>query len=65
MIDRLWNNTNKSDHIVRVKVPTLVVSEILTNILGRSRHFILKEVAFGVSVSRALKEFEIIHANTA
>ena len=65
VIDRLWNNTNKSDHIVRVKVPTLVDSEIPTNILGRSRHLILKEVAFGISASRALKEFEIIHANTA
>ncbi|MEM1582671.1 MAG: glycosyltransferase family 4 protein [Candidatus Bathyarchaeia archaeon] len=65
VIDRLWNNTNKSDHIVRVKVPTLVDSKILTNILGRSRHLILKEVAFGISVSRALKEFELIHANTA
>ncbi|MEM3863867.1 MAG: glycosyltransferase family 4 protein [Metallosphaera sp.] len=65
VIDRLWNNTNKSDHTVRVKVPTLVDSKILTNILGRSRHFILKEVVFGISVSRALKEFELIHANTA
>ncbi|MEM1510271.1 MAG: glycosyltransferase family 4 protein [Thermofilaceae archaeon] len=65
VIDRLWNNTNKSDHIVRVKVPTLVDSKILTNILGRSRHSILKEVVFGISISRALKEFEIIHANTA
>ncbi|MEM3806063.1 MAG: glycosyltransferase family 4 protein [Desulfurococcus sp.] len=65
VIDRLWNNTNKSDKVIRVKVPTTVDSEILTNILGRSRHLILKEIVFGFYTSSALREFDIIHANTA
>ncbi|MEM1697944.1 MAG: glycosyltransferase family 4 protein [Thermofilaceae archaeon] len=65
VIDRLWNNTNRNGCIIRVKVPKLLDSKILTNILGRYKHSILKEVAFGISASRALEGFEIVHANTA
>ncbi|MEM0240946.1 MAG: glycosyltransferase family 4 protein [Candidatus Nezhaarchaeales archaeon] len=65
VIDRLWSNIDKNNYIVRVKVPTLVDSEILTSILGRSKHLILKEVVFGIYASKVLREFDIIHANTA
>ncbi|MEM3907928.1 MAG: glycosyltransferase family 4 protein [Nitrososphaerota archaeon] len=65
VIDRLWSNIDKNNYIVRVKVPTLVDFEILTRLLGPSKHPILKEVVFGIYSSRVLREFDIIHANTA
>ncbi|MEM0241194.1 MAG: glycosyltransferase family 4 protein [Candidatus Nezhaarchaeales archaeon] len=65
VIDRLWENMNENNYIVRVKVPTLVDSRTFTSILGRSRHLVLKEVVFGIYASKVLREFDIIHANTA
>ncbi|MEM4847437.1 MAG: glycosyltransferase family 4 protein [Thermosphaera sp.] len=65
VVDRLWSNINKNNYIVRVKVPTLVDSEILTSTLGRTKHLVLKEVVFGIYASKVLRGFDIIHANTA
>lgn len=65
VIDRHWNDMSRNGYVLRVKVPTLVDSKILTYMLGKYRHSILKEVTFGIFAPRALGEFEIVHANTA
>ncbi|MDW8083047.1 MAG: glycosyltransferase family 4 protein [Sulfolobales archaeon] len=65
VIDRTWPNRGEHRNIIRVKIGGVTDSEILSYILGRSKHNIIREMVFGFKVAGIAKEFEVVHANTA